>query len=181
MSLDKENPAVRPFPPFCLPISILPPPDWFWWGILQPNSAKLKRRKFYTAGQANWQLLAILGNHPIIVSTCCSTLFLKSCPTAALHSNTAELLSDDTLLHCPPPAEVQKACQGNPAATRLFLTWFYMLIPKGRSSFPLPYVHQSSFHFALAPPAPLPFLPPHLALGESRRQLHPWAPLSLGH
>lgn len=119
-----------------------------------------------------------MGNHPIIVSTCCSTLFLKSYTTAALHSNTAKLLSDDTLLHCPPPAEVQKACQGNGAATTIFLTWFYMLIPKGRSSFLLRYVHWSSFHFSLAPPPLSPSFPQTWCCGSRTSSCIPGLPLA---
>lgn len=49
---------------------------------------------------------AILGNHPIIVPTCCSKAIFKVTPKCT-HGCRAQLLRDDTLLLHPQPEEVQ--------------------------------------------------------------------------
>lgn len=99
---------------------------------------------------------AILGNHPIIVPTCCSNAIFKVTPKCT-HGCTAKFLRDDTVLPHPQPAEVQKSCSGNHTGTRIFVTWFYILTLKGCSKFALPYTPEAASHspFPLPPSTPL--------------------------
>lgn len=143
-------------------------------GILAGNSAKVKQGKFPTTCQANWQLFAILGNHPIIAPTCCSTLFLKLRPTAGLHSNKAKLPSN---AHAPPSLQRYR----NPATgikEQVFVDWFvyHLLFPWFRSAVglcysdffflrflshsPLSALSSSHFSYILLPHLPPPYTPP---------------------
>lgn len=165
LRLDKESPAVRSFPPSTSSFQFLSPRSALV-GNFRTESCKVKMKEVLFCLPSKLTVaFAILGNHPIIVPTCCSNAIFKVTPKCT-HGCTAKLLRDDTLLPHPQPAEGQKTCYGNHTGTRIFLTWFYILTLKGCSNFALPYTSEATSHS----PFSLPSLP--LSSGTAGIILH---------
>lgn len=171
---DKESSALRPFPPSTSSFQFLSPRLALVRNFrTEFCKAKMKEVLFCLPSKLT-VAFAILGNHPIIVPTCCSKAIFKVTPKCT-HGCRAQLLRDDTLLLHPQPEEVQKSCFGNRTGTRIFVTWFYILTLKGCSNSALPDTPERASHlpFAFPPLLLLPdawhcwyYLPPGLILWE---------------
>lgn len=175
MSLHKENPAVRPFPPFCLPTSILLPPIG-------------SGGEFYNQIPQNWNeespILTVAGYFGEPPYNCVHllqhTIFkvIHHSSVTQQYGKTSQRWHSASL---PPTCRGAESLPAKWSSNNNFSNLVLHVNSKGTQQFSAPLRPLEQLPFLLSSPTPLPFLPPDLVLWESHQQLHPWAPLGLDH